>query len=159
MIGRVVSSKMQNTAVVIVEGHKKHPVYKKSFKRSKKYFVDDPFNVKDGDIVIFEKVRPISKLKHWRITKVLGRDIVSLEQAELKAEAKEAIEEVMPEEKEELESRVEPPKASLDKVGSPESSEEIKDQKPKGKSPSQKEKVKDSRTKKAEPKAKKGVKS
>ncbi len=101
MIGRVVSTKMEKTAVVLVESQKKHALYKKSFLRTKKYLVDDPFNVKDGDIVIFEKIRPISKRKHFQITKVLGSDIVSLEQAELKEDAAEAIAEVMPEEAEE----------------------------------------------------------
>lgn len=99
MVGRVVSTKMQKTAVVLVESQKTHPLYKKSFIRTKKYLVDDPFEVKDGDIVVFVKIRPISKRKHWQITKVLGRDFVSLEQAELKEGAKKAIAEVLPEEK------------------------------------------------------------
>jgi small subunit ribosomal protein S17 len=99
MVGRVVSVKMQNTAVVIVESKKTHPVYRKSFRRSKKYLVDDQFEVSLGDVVIFEKIAPISKRKHWKITKVLGKDIVSLEQAELLEEANEAIAEVMPEDK------------------------------------------------------------
>lgn len=105
MIGRVVSTKMQKTAVVVVERQKEHPLYGKSFVRTKKYLVDDPFAVSDGDIVIFHKVAPISKNKHWRITKVLGRDIVSLEQAELQEAAEEAIEEVMPVEEEEDEKK------------------------------------------------------
>ncbi len=101
MVGRVVSTKMNKTAVVIVESKKTHSMYGKSFAWSKKYLVDDPFKVKLGDIVIFEKVKPISKLKHWQVKKVLGQDIVSLETAELLAEAEEAIAEVLPEEKEE----------------------------------------------------------
>lgn len=106
MVGRVVSVKMQHTAVVIVESKKTHPIYRKSFAHSKKYLVDDPFEVTLGDVVIFEKIAPISKRKHWKITKVLGKDIVSLEQAELLEEAQEAIAEVMPEEKEEVEAEV-----------------------------------------------------
>ncbi len=102
MVGRVVSVKMQNTAVVIVESKKTHPIYRKSFRRSKKYLVDDQFKVTLGDVVIFDKIAPISKRKHWKITKVLGKDIVSLEQAELLVEANEAIAEVMPEDKTEL---------------------------------------------------------
>ena len=106
MVGRVVSVKMQKTAVVIVESKKTHPIYRKSFAHSKKYLVDDPFEVTLGDVVIFDKIAPLSKRKHWRITKVLGKDIVSLEQAELLEEAQEAIAEVMPEEKEEVEAEV-----------------------------------------------------
>lgn len=103
MVGRVVSTKMNKTAVVIVESKKTHPLYGKTYAWSNKYLVDDPFKVSKGDIVIFEKVRPISKLKHWQIKKVLGQDIVSLETAELMAEAEEAIAEVLPEQKEEEE--------------------------------------------------------
>ncbi len=101
MVGRIVSIKMDHSAVMIVEGKKTHPKYKKSFVYTKKYIVDDPFEVKLGDMVIVEKIAPMSKRKHWRITKVLGRDIVSIEQAELLEDANEAIAEVMPEVKEE----------------------------------------------------------
>jgi small subunit ribosomal protein S17 len=125
MIGRVVSTKMIKTAVVLVESKKTHPLYGKSFAWTKKYLVDDPFKVKDGDIVVFEKVRPISKNKHFQITKVLGQDFVSLEQAELQEEAAEAIAEVMPEEEKE-EVKVETPEKQ-------EKAKEVKEEKPKRK--------------------------
>jgi small subunit ribosomal protein S17 len=140
MIGRVVSTKMEKTAVVLVEHQKKHPLYKKSFLRTKKFLVDDPFNVKDGDIVIFKKIRPISKLKHFQITKVLGSDIVSLEQAELKEEVAEAIAEVMPEEKEE--KKVE--KVSAENL---EASVEVEDKKSKTKEAKPKTEKKPAKTK------------
>jgi small subunit ribosomal protein S17 len=98
MIGRVVSVKMQKTAVVLVETPKIHPLYNKRFLRTKKYLVDDPIGVKLGQIVNFEKIRPISKMKHWQIKKVLGLDVVALGTEALKEEAKEAIAEVLPEE-------------------------------------------------------------
>ena len=101
MVGRVVSTKMVKSAVVLVERTKTHPLYKKSYTQTKKYLVDDQIGVKLGDVVVFEKTRPISKSKHWRITKVLGADFVSLQEAELKESAIEAIEEVLPEETEE----------------------------------------------------------
>lgn len=146
MIGRVVSTKMEKTAVVIVESHKKHPLYNKSFLRTKKYLVDDPFNVKDGDIVIFQKIRPISKRKHFQITKVLGSDIVSLEQAELKEEAAEAIAEVMPEEKEEEQENAElrVKSSELEKT----EEKEAKSQKSKSTSTSEKSKVKETKKEK-----------
>lgn len=101
MIGRVVSTKMQKSAVVLVEDHKKHPLYGKIYLRTKRYLVDDPFGVKDGDVVEIVKVRPISKNKHHQIKKVLGSDIVSIETAQLQAGAEEAIGEVLPEKVEE----------------------------------------------------------
>ena len=100
MIGRVVSVKLTKTATILVERTKTHPLYKKSFKRSKKYLVQDDLGVKLGDLVDVEKVAPISKNKHWKITRVVGRNIEAVISEELKEKAQEAIEEVMPEEKE-----------------------------------------------------------
>ncbi len=98
MVGKVVSDKMTNTVVVLVEGRKKHPLYKKSFLRTKRYLADDQFGVKVGDVVEIEKTRPISKKKHWKVTKVLGQDEVFLGEQILKKQSEEAIAEVMPEE-------------------------------------------------------------
>jgi small subunit ribosomal protein S17 len=116
MIGRVVSTKMAKTAVILVESKKTHPLYGKNYAWTKRYMVDDPFGVKDGDIVVFGKVKPISKMKHWQISKVLGQDFVSLEQAELQEEAAEAIAEVMPEEEPEEKNEEVKEKAEEKKV-------------------------------------------
>ncbi|MBI2011297.1 mitochondrial small ribosomal subunit protein uS17m [Candidatus Daviesbacteria bacterium] len=97
MVGRVVSIKMQNTAVVITERQKKHPLYQKTFTRTKKYLVDDQMGAKLGDVVIFGKIKPISKRKHWAIIKILGVDIVSLGTAQMQEKAAQAISEVLPE--------------------------------------------------------------
>lgn len=98
MVGRVVSVKMKNTAVVLVETPKLHPVYNKSFLRTKKYNVDDQIGVALGDIVEIIQCRPISKTKNWKVVKVVGRDLVALGTEELKESATEAIAEVLPEE-------------------------------------------------------------
>lgn len=90
----------------MVDSRKTHVLYKKSYVWSKKYLVDDPIGVEIGDIVEIVKVRPISKNKHWQITKVLGKDFVALGEEALKEEAKEAIEEVLPEEEKEESSDV-----------------------------------------------------
>lgn len=105
MIGRVVSVKMNKTVSVLVEGEKEHPLYKKRFVYSKKYLVDSPGEVKLGDIVEIKKIRPISKRKHWAISKVLGKDIVEIEETGLEKVSEEAIAQVMPEE-ESQESKV-----------------------------------------------------
>lgn len=97
MIGRVVSTKMKNTAVVTVERRVTHPLYKKSYRRSKKYFLEDTLGVKPGDLVEFIKIRPISKLKHWQVVKVLSSSIAEIALKELKESAALVIEEVMPE--------------------------------------------------------------
>lgn len=128
MIGRVVSNKMNKSAVVLVEAPKRHSLYGKRFMRSKKYLADDPFKVSIGDVVEIIKVKPISKNKHFQIKKVLGQDIVAVGTEKLKEEATQAIAEVLPEEKE-------------PRVESQESSEEVKSQKVEVKSTSKKLKV------------------
>ncbi len=130
MTGRVVSIKLKNTATVLIERIAMHPLYKKTFTRSKKYLVDDLIGVKLGDIVEIEKVRPISKNKHWRILKVLGRSMAELAEEHMKEKAQQAIAEVMPEEKE-----------SEQATGDSEQSEEVKSQNSKVKIADKKSKV------------------
>lgn len=101
MIGRVVSTKMQKTVTVLVEGKKTHPLYHKTFVWSKKYLAHDELGAKLGDVVAIESTRPISKRKHWKVIKVIGADIVALGEAAMKQVEEEAIAEVMPEEEEE----------------------------------------------------------
>ena len=101
MIGRVVSVKSQKTATVLVESIATHPLYKKTYVRTKKFLVDDSIGVKLGDIVDFVNCRPISKGKSWKITKVVGKDFVEIAKEHMKEKAEEAIAEVMPEAAEE----------------------------------------------------------
>lgn len=99
MIGRVVSTKMKNTATVLVERTARDPLYKKTYKQSKKYLVDTSVEVKTGDIVEFIICKPVSKNKHWRVTKVLGENFVEIAESLLKKEADSIISEVMLEER------------------------------------------------------------
>lgn len=96
MVGRVVSVKMQHTATVLVEGKKTHALYKKSFVSSKKFLADDPLGVNLGDVVEIIKIKPISKKKHWQITKVIGKDVIAMGEEHMKEKAQEAIEEAVP---------------------------------------------------------------
>ena len=71
--GVVVSNKMKNTVTVRAERRVRHSVYKKVVLRGKKYYVDS----KDQEIAVGTKVRiietrPLSKLKCWRVLKVLA---------------------------------------------------------------------------------------
>ena len=65
--GKIVSTKMTNTVTVEVERFLAHPVYKKRFKRNKKYQVHSDKEMKVGEVVTFVETRPISKTKRWRI--------------------------------------------------------------------------------------------
>lgn len=64
--GLVVSDKMTKTVVVAVTRLKKHPKYKKYFKATKKFKAHDEKNeYHEGDRVIIEETRPMSKEKRW----------------------------------------------------------------------------------------------
>src|SRR3989344_7493733 len=100
MIGRVVSVKSLKTVTVLEDRLVKHPLYKKTYKQSKKYLVDDSIGVKVRDIVDYVSCKPISKNKHWKITKVIGKNFVEIAEGQLKEQAEDTIAEVMPKEKE-----------------------------------------------------------
>ena len=72
--GRVVSNKMDKTAVVLVERQTAHPLYNKRYKRSKKYKVHDEHNeLNVGDIVRIMETRPLSKDKYFRLVEVIEK--------------------------------------------------------------------------------------
>ena len=72
LTGRVVSNKMDKTVSVLIQRTVKHPLYGKYIKRSTKLFVHDENNeCNEGDVVVIEASRPISKNKSWRLQKVI----------------------------------------------------------------------------------------
>jgi len=70
--GIVVSNNMDKSIVVKIDRKIKHPIYKKTIKRSKKYIVHDEQNeCKIGDLVQIAECRPLSKKKRFRLYKLL----------------------------------------------------------------------------------------
>ena len=68
LVGIVLESKMDKTAVVRIDSRGPHPVYKKYVTRSKKYYVHDPENkCNPGDKVSIVECQPKSRLKRWRL--------------------------------------------------------------------------------------------
>lgn len=71
--GIVVSNKMQGTIVVAVEYSDSHPIYKKPFTTTSKFYADVPathnaeYNI--GDTVTIYETKPISKTKRWTVVK------------------------------------------------------------------------------------------
>ena len=64
LVGKVVSDKNNKTITVLVETYKKHPLYGKRVKYSKKYAAHDEKNeAKVGDTVRISMTRPLSKSK------------------------------------------------------------------------------------------------
>ena len=72
--GTVTSSKMDKTISVRIERTVKHPLYGKYIRRSTKVMVHDEVNeCSEGDVVIIESSRPLSKNKSWRLQKVVSK--------------------------------------------------------------------------------------
>ena len=75
--GRVVSDKMEKTVTVLVETHKKHPLYGKRVKYSKKFKAHDEQNqAKIGDIVRIMETRPLSATKRFRLVEVVEKAVI-----------------------------------------------------------------------------------
>ena len=71
-VGRVVSNKMDKTIVVVVESLKKHRIYKRTYKQTKRFHAHDEQNAcQIGDLVRIEESRPLSKLKRWRLVEIV----------------------------------------------------------------------------------------
>jgi len=71
-VGRVVSNKMNKTIVVVVETLKKHRIYKRTYKQTKRFQAHDEENIcQIGDLVRIEECRPLSKMKRWRLIEII----------------------------------------------------------------------------------------
>ncbi len=78
VVGVVVSDKMDKTVVVKVERFVQHPRFKKYIRRSKKYYAHDERNeCRIGDVIEIEETRPLSKLKRWRVVRIIKRSVLA----------------------------------------------------------------------------------
>lgn len=65
--GKVISTKMKNTATILVDSTFMHRLYGKRFTRSKKYHVHDEYGLKIGEVVNFVASKPYSKIIKWKV--------------------------------------------------------------------------------------------
>jgi small subunit ribosomal protein S17 len=73
-VGRVVSNKMDKTAVVAVEETVTHRLYHRYLKKTKKFHAHDEENQCNvGDVVEIVSSRPLSKTKRWRVREIVKR--------------------------------------------------------------------------------------
>lgn len=73
-VGRVVSNKMDKTAVVAVEETVTHRLYHRSMKKTKKFHAHDEENrCNVGDVVEIVSSRPLSRTKRWRVREIVKR--------------------------------------------------------------------------------------
>ncbi|OGS18911.1 MAG: 30S ribosomal protein S17 [Elusimicrobia bacterium RIFOXYA2_FULL_40_6] len=72
--GVVVSDKMDKTRVVKVIRTVRHSKYEKVLRIPKKFHAHDEKNEShEGDTVEIVETRPLSKLKRWRIARILNK--------------------------------------------------------------------------------------
>ena len=77
IIGIVVGDSANKTITVKVETYKKHPLYGKRIKYSKKYAAHDENNVaKIGDKVRLVATRPLSKTKRFKLVEVIEKAVI-----------------------------------------------------------------------------------
>ncbi len=70
--GKVVSDKMNKTIAVQVARLVKHPKYKKYYKLSSVFKAHDENNTaKNGDVVLIQETRRLSKTKRWKLLNIV----------------------------------------------------------------------------------------
>ncbi len=95
-VGVVVANKMQKTVIVAIESFKRHRIYKKLQRRTRRFKAhDESGRCALGDIVRIVETRPLSRGKHWRVAEILVRgDVAEVAPKEIDAEI---IKEITPE--------------------------------------------------------------
>lgn len=88
IIGKVVSIAGKKTISVLVESTKMHPIYKKRFKISKKFLAhDEAQEAGINDIVEVEEIKPISKRKRLKLSKIIEKgEVLTKQEKELLGE-------------------------------------------------------------------------
>ena len=95
LTGVVSSDKRDKTITVMITSRETHPLYKKQYTITRKYTAHDEKNeAHEGDTVMIEETRPVSKTKTWKHVKIV-------EKTHGKVELKEGVTEVESDEKEE----------------------------------------------------------
>lgn len=77
LVGKVVSDKNEKTITVLVETYRRHPLYHKRVKYSKKFRAHDEKNeAKIGDTVRISMTRPLSKTKRYELVEIVSKAVV-----------------------------------------------------------------------------------
>lgn len=74
LTGVVTSDSMDKTITVMVESYRKHRLYGKRVKQTKKFAAHDETNQSQvGDVVKIVETRPLSKNKRFRLLEIVER--------------------------------------------------------------------------------------
>jgi len=72
--GLVISNRMDKTIAVQLDRTMRHPLYNKIIHRHAKLYAHDEKNEAGiGDTVLVMETRPLSKMKRWRLVKILEK--------------------------------------------------------------------------------------
>jgi small subunit ribosomal protein S17 len=75
--GKVVSTAMEKTIVVEITTSKRHPLYGKRVKYSKKFKAHDELNEAAlNDVVEIMETRPLSATKRFRLVKIVEKAVI-----------------------------------------------------------------------------------
>jgi len=72
--GKIISTKMQKTAVVAVEVDKKHPIYNKAIKTTRKFKARNELEAPNNSTVLIEEHAPFSKEVNWLVKEILSEE-------------------------------------------------------------------------------------
>lgn len=76
--GIVVGNKMDKTVIVRIDRHKRHRLYGKTMRETRRYKAHDEKNeCRLGDIVKIAETRPLSREKRWRVVEVVVKGDVA----------------------------------------------------------------------------------
>jgi small subunit ribosomal protein S17 len=74
LVGRVISDKMDKTRVIEVDVAKRHRLYDKVVRTTRKFYAHDELNTsKLGDVVQIVESQPLSKLKRWALESIVEK--------------------------------------------------------------------------------------
>ena len=72
--GKVVSNKMNKSVVVLYTTKIKHKLYDKYVTHRTKLMAHDEDNTcKEGDLVMIQSCKPLSRKKRWKVTEVISK--------------------------------------------------------------------------------------
>lgn len=74
LVWKVISNKGDKTLTVAVDRVKMHPLYKKRYTVTKKYYAHDEDNTaNEGDVVKIRETKPMSKTKRWLLVEIVDK--------------------------------------------------------------------------------------
>ena len=90
-VGTVVSEKMDKTIVVSTQWRQPHRLYKKNVRKWSRFMAHDENNECTlGDTVEIVETRPMSKVKRWKVARVMQKsDLADIQPGEIATDVAE----------------------------------------------------------------------